>query len=451
MGRELRVLVVDDEPNIRKALSICLRAAGCEVRVAAGEREALEAVRLASPDLVLLDLRLGEADGLALLPRIRELRPDAAVVVMTAYATIETAVSAMRAGAVDYLPKPFSPDLVRAHVDRVRRVRVLEARVRELEGRVGALPDARFAAESPAMSSVLDVLERAASSDAAILLQGESGSGKSELARWVHSRSARAGGPFVTVSCPTLTAELLASEIFGHVRGAFTGATADRIGRVEEAAGGTLFLDEIGDMPAELQAKLLRVLQEREFERVGETRTRGADVRVLAATHRDLEAEVAAGRFREDLLYRLAVIRVVVPPLRERREEVLPTARHFLAFFGRQLGRPALELDPGAEEALLAYPWPGNVRELRNELERAAVLATGPVLHGEELSERLRAPGRPAPWIGGEFTLAEIERAHVDGVLARCSGREEAARQLGIDPSTLWRKLKRYEAEDAAP
>jgi|JI10StandDraft_1071094.scaffolds.fasta_scaffold369414_2 NtrC-family two-component system response regulator AlgB len=439
----MRVLVIDDEANIRTTLRVCLEAAGCQVALAAGVREAL-----AQPGpfaLAFLDLRLGEADGQALLPRLIEAHPRLAVVIITAYATIESAVATLKAGAFDYLPKPFTPAQVRHVVDRARERHALQARVGDLEDHLRrVVPEVVAETREPAMARVIDLIERAAPSDSAVLLTGESGTGKGVLAHRLHAQSRRAGHRFVTVNCPTLTPELLASELFGHARGAFTGAVRDQPGKVEEADGGTLFLDEVGEITPELQSKLLRFAQEKRFERLGETRTRHADVRLVAATHRDLEADVAAGRFRLDLLYRLNVIEVEVPPLRTRRADLLDLARHFLHFFATAQGR-TLSLSPAAEALLLAHPWPGNVRELRNEMERAAVLVRGRVVEASDLSSRLRGSAPHPLTLGDALPLAEVERLHIQAVVGRCSTREEAAQILGIDPSTLWRKLKRYE------
>ena len=289
------------------------------------------------------------------------------------------------------------------------------------------------------------MLARAAKSEATVLLRGESGAGKGVLARILHAQSARASGPFVVVNCPTLSEELLASELFGHAKGAFTGAIRDQAGRVEAAQGGTLFLDEVGEMSPGLQAKLLRFLQERQFERVGENRTRHADVRVLAATNRDLETDVKSGRFREDLLYRLNVIEVRTPPLRECPEDILRLAQRFLAFFAHSVGRPTPELSKAAKEALLAYPWPGNIRELRNAMERAVILWPAQVIEPHAFPESIAARGTAEPQLGGDFSLQAIEHEHVMRVIARTPTLEEAARILGIDSSTLWRKRKKYE------
>jgi len=298
---------------------------------------------------------------------------------------------------------------------------------------------------SPKMRAVLEVITRAARSEATVLLRGENGTGKGVLARLLHAQSARASGPFVVVNCPTLSEELLASELFGHTRGAFTGAVRDQAGRVEMAQGGTLFLDEIGEISPGLQAKLLRFLQEKRFERVGENKTRQVDVRVLAATNRDLETDVRSGRFREDLLYRLNVIEVHTPPLRERPEDIVHLAHRFLEFFARTTRRATPELSLAAEQALRAYSWPGNVRELRNAIERAVILWPAQVIEPQAFPERIAAHPTSGPQLGGECTLETIEREHLLRVLARTATLEEAAQILGIDSSTLWRKRKKYE------
>jgi NtrC-family two-component system response regulator AlgB len=284
-----------------------------------------------------------------------------------------------------------------------------------------------------------------------VLFRGESGTGKGVLARTMHLESKRGDRPFVTINCPTLTEELLASELFGHAKGAFTGAVRDQPGRVEVAEGGTLFLDEIGDLPASLQAKLLRFLQEKRFERVGETRTRKADVRVVAATNRDLEADVKSGHFREDLLFRLNVIEVHVPALRDRPEDVLPLARRFLAFVAKSVGRTLPSFSAAAEKVLADYQWPGNVRELRNAIERAVILWPSAVIEPQAFSERIAGARERGPQVGGKFTLEELERAHISAVVAHTKTMEDAAAILGIDDSTLWRKRKRYDEQDRSP
>ncbi len=440
----LRVLVVDDEKNIRATLALCLEGLGCHVAQAANAAAALEAVRLEAFDVAFCDLRLAQESGLDLLPRLLAERPGLEVVVITAYATVNTAVEAMRRGAKDYLPKPFTPAQITHLVERARERRELERRVVDLETRLEeAEPEVVLDTASPRMQAALEVIGRAAAHDVSVLLRGENGTGKGVLARLLHSRSPRREAPFVVVNCPTLSEELLASELFGHARGAFTGAVKDQEGRVEAAEGGTVFLDEIGEISPALQAKLLRFLQEKKFERIGENRTRTADVRIVAATNRDLEAEVKAGRFREDLLYRLNVVEITVPALRERTEDILPLARRFVAFFARQSRRPPPDLSPAAEKVLAAYAWPGNVRELRNAIERALILAPGQVLEPESFPERIAAQPT-TPGLGGDFTADEIEREHTLRVMARAKTLEDAARILGVDASTLWRKRRKW-------
>ncbi len=441
----LHVLVVDDERNIRHTLAICLEGFGCRVEQVATGSAAADALRREPFDLAFCDLKLGPENGLDLLPRFLGERPGLDVVIITAYATIDTAVEAMRRGAKDYLPKPFTPAQIKHLVERARERRALSLRIGDLEARRDeAAPEARLETRSPRMQVVLDVVARTAQHDVAVLLRGENGTGKGVLARALHARSARHDRPFVVVNCPTLSEDLLASELFGHARGAFTGAVRDQEGRVEAAEGGTVFLDEIGEVSPALQAKLLRFLQEKQFERVGETRTRTADVRIVAATNRHLEAEVAAGRLREDQLYRLNVIEIVVPPLRERPEDILPLARAFAEFFARHAGRPPAELSAATQQLLLGYPWPGNVRELRNAIERALILSRGQVIEPESLPERIGASAGDGPVLGGKYTVDEIEREHALRVVAHATTMDEAARILGIDASTLWRKRKRW-------
>jgi NtrC-family two-component system response regulator AlgB len=442
----LRALVIDDEKNIRTTLEMCLQGLGCVVTAVGSADAALAAVEREAFDLAFLDLRLGERNGIDLLPRLLSARPQLAVVVITAYATFETAVEAIKRGAVDYLPKPFTPAQIQHVVEEVAVRRSMARRLAELETKLAQeVPEADFDTDSPRMKATLDTVARAAGSDAAVLLRGENGTGKGVLARALHAQSPRSSAPFVTVNCPTLSDDLLASELFGHAKGAFTGAVRDQAGRVEAAEGGTLFLDEIGEVSPGIQAKLLRFLQERQFERVGENRTRHANVRLLAATNRNLEADVATGRFREDLLFRINVVEIVVPPLRERREDIERLAERFLAFFARAAGRRPMELSPGVREALLAYPWPGNLRELRNAIERAVILWPAEVVTAEALPERIAAHEHGLPRLGGDFTLEQIEREHILQVIQRAPSLEDAAGILGIDASTLWRKRKKYE------
>jgi NtrC-family two-component system response regulator AlgB len=441
----LSVLVVDDEKNIRTTLSMCLESLGCEV-AAAGAPESARALVAQRPfDLAFVDLRLADASGLDLVPELLAAQPALHIVIITAYATIDTAVAAMKRGARDYLPKPFTPAQIRKLVDDIGERRALERRVLDLEERLReAVPEADLATSSSRMRLALDTALRAAGSDVSVLLRGESGTGKGVMARVIHARSERGRGPFVLVNCPTLTGDLLASELFGHAKGAFTGAVRDQPGRVEAAEGGTLFLDEIAEIPSAFQAKLLRFLQDREFERLGETRTRRSNVRLIAATNRDLPAEVAAGRFREDLLYRLNVVEILVPPLRERKEDILPLARCFVAFFADGARKPAPELSSATERVLVEYPWPGNVRELRNVIEHAVMLWPAATIEPHALPERVAPRATLGPDLGSDASLDDIEREHILRVLARKPTLEAAAESLGIDTSTLWRKRKKY-------
>lgn len=446
--RPLRVLVVDDEKNILTTLTVCLEGMGCAVTAASSPQTALAALTRQAIDLAFLDLRLREASGMELLPKLLQESPDLAVVIITAYANFDTAVQAIKLGAMDYLPKPFTPAQIRHVVEQVSERHAMKRRVADLEGKLAeSAPEADLTTESPKMQAVLDVITRAAASDTAVLLRGESGTGKGVLARALHAQGARAGHPLVMVNCPTLTEDLLASELFGHARGAFTGAVRDQPGRVEVAQGGTLFLDEVSEIAQGLQAKLLRFLQDKEFERVGENKTRHADVRIVTATNCNLEQAVREGRFREDLLYRLNVIELHVPPLRERPEDIVPLARRFLAFFARTANRHRMELSKETEAVLVSYPWPGNIRELRNAMERATILWPGQTVEPQALPERIVMHSVPGLRLGGDCTVEEIEREHILRVLTRTKTQEEAASILGIDLSTLWRKRRKYEAD----
>jgi NtrC-family two-component system response regulator AlgB len=444
----LRVLVVDDERNIRKTLAVCLEGLGCAVTECGSAAAAIDSLARLPHDLAFVDLRLGRESGLDLLGSLLAERPSLEVIIITAYATIDTAVEAIRRGARDYLAKPFTPAQIQRAVEQARSRIELSQRVSELEEELaGAAPEVTLSMPSAAMRAVLEIISRSAAHDVPVLLRGESGTGKTVLARALHRQSPRRGRPFAVVNCPALSEELLASEMFGHVKGAFTGAIRDQPGRVESAEGGTLFLDEVGEIPPSIQAKLLRFLQDKEFERVGETRTRVADIRIVAATNRDLDLAVREGHFREDLLFRLNVVEVTVPPLRERREEILPLARSFLAFFARAARRPPPQLSPEAEKAFLAYAWPGNVRELRNSIERAVILSPAQVLPPQAFPERVAQTATTVPQLGADFTVEQIEREHILRVLARTRTQEEAAHVLGVDASTLWRKRKKYEGD----
>jgi DNA-binding NtrC family response regulator len=444
------ILIVDDEKNIRSIFASYVRARGHATEVAPDGATALEILRRVTVDVVFSDVRMAGLDGLALLREIRERWPEVVVVLMTAYATVSQAVEAMRAGAYDYLVKPFSIEEVGLALDRILEVLSLR---RENRALLGALDrPVLLESRNAHMRRVIETARRAAASDVTVLLTGESGTGKSVLARAVHGWSGRAAGPFVPVACTTLSEHLLESEFFGHVKGAFTGAWKDKAGRLEAAAAGTLFLDEIGELPAALQAKLLRFLEERRFERVGGTATIEVDARIVAATNRDLDAEVERGAFREDLFYRLNVLHIELPPLRERPEDLPALALHVLGMLGARYARPALELDPASQAMLARYRWPGNVRELINVLEHAVVVCRGDRLRAEHLPDRLHAPSldesaAEKPVVDGSMPLEQVERMHIERVLADSATLEEAAARLGISSTTLWRKRKRYGIE----
>jgi NtrC-family two-component system response regulator AlgB len=438
------ILITDDEANIRNHLASYVRSLGHEVEAAADGVEALQAASRRRFDVVFTDVRMARMDGMALLGELRKEAPDTIVVLMTAYATIAQAVEAIRAGAQDYLVKPFGLDQVDLVLGRVLEVQGLRSENRRLKQAAGETSIVTSA--SGVMRHALATAERAAASDAVVLLTGESGTGKTVLARQIHAWSRRSAGPFVTISCTTLADHLLESELFGHVRGAFTGALKDKPGRVEAAVGGTLFFDEIGELPPELQAKLLRFLEERRFERVGDTRTRTVDARVIAATNRALETDVAAGRFREDLFFRLNVVSIRLPPLRERPEDLDAFIDHVVATVAARDRRPALRLAAAARAILHRYAWPGNLRELANALEHAAVLSRGDEIGSDDLPDRLLGDDTPATAVAGaaETSLEEVEKKHIAKVLAESTTLEEAATRLGVDVTTLWRKRKRY-------
>jgi len=437
------LLVVDDDKNIRSHLGTFLRGIGHRVLAAPDGAQALRLAEGETVDVVLSDVRMVGMDGMALLRELHARQPEAVVVLMTAYATIEGAIAAMREGAFHYLVKPFALDELRLLIDRALEVAALRRDNRVLRNALDA--PALLESQNPTMRRSLEIARQAAQSDASVLLLGESGTGKNVLARATHSWSARRSGPFVTIPCTTLAEHLLESELFGHVKGAFTGAWKDKPGRLEAASGGTLFLDEIAELAPELQAKLLRFLEERRFERVGDSKTVEVDARIVAATNRDLEAEVDGGRFRADLFYRLAVVSLQLPPLRERREDLGGLVDHLLRALAARHGREVPRLEPAAREALAAYDWPGNVRELANALERALVLSRGEAIAAESLPDAVLEPPRdPTPRSSEALSLEEVERRHVQRVLASSATLEEAAARLGINPTTLWRKRKRW-------
>ena len=443
-----RILIVDDDTGIRTHLAAGVCELGHEAEVAADAMEALAVMDRSAFDVVLSDVRMAGMDGLTLLRELRRRHPEAGVVLMTAYATIPDAVEAIRGGAYDYLVKPFSLEQVGLVLARLLEVQTLRHENRALRQAVEApLP---LESRNPTMQQILATARRAAASDAAVLVTGENGVGKTVMAAAIHRWSPRASRTFVTIPCTTLAENLLESELFGQVRGAFTGAWRDKPGGLETAEGGTAFLDDVAELPPELQTKLLRFLEERRFERVGGTDTVTVSTRIVAATNRDLGAEVRAGRFREDLFYRLNVIALRLPSLRDRREDLPALTDDILTTLALRHQRRGLTLTPGARRAIEKYPWPGNVRELINALERAVVLARGDTITAEDLPDQVLAPaaGLPSPSIATvPASLEDVERAHVQRVIAESPTLEEAATRLGIDSTTLWRKRKRWHLE----
>ncbi|HEY2389493.1 MAG TPA: sigma-54 dependent transcriptional regulator [Candidatus Binatia bacterium] len=442
-----RVLIVDDEERMVGVVAAALTRAGYECEGCASGADALAALETRGADAVVTDWKMPQMDGIELLRTLHARRPGLPVILLTAYASVSSAVAAMREGAFDYITKPFDNDELRTVVGRALELNRLARENRWLRQEV----ETRYAAdqviaESPRSRELLALIRRVAPSRATVLVQGDSGTGKELVARLLHYWSERVGRPFVAINCKAFAEGVLESELFGHEKGAFTGATAARAGCFERASGGTLFLDEIGEISGDFQAKLLRVLQEGEVLRVGGTEARRVDVRVVAATNRQLKDEIAAGRFREDLFFRLNVIPIALVPLRERREDILPLARHFLHRHTEQSGRQ-VELAAEAEAALVAHGWRGNVRELENAIERGVVLARGDVITPEDLLlDESPAPAAPA---GGEGTLQatldQATAARIRSALEAAHGqRTEAARTLGIDRTTLYRLMKRY-------
>lgn len=457
-----RILVVDDEPLAREYLAEAVTNLGYSALTADGAERALRMVEAEQPDVVMTDLRMPEMDGVELTRRIHERWPDLPVLLCTAHATVESAVEAMKHGARDVLLKPVSVDSIEFSLSRLQRETRLEAENRYLRGEArGASPES-IVAQSTSMSELLKAAARVARTKGTILITGASGTGKERVAHFIHAASERADGPFIRVNCAALSEQLLESELFGHERGAFTGADRQRLGRFELADSGTLLLDEVGEISPSMQAKLLRVLQEDEFERVGGQKTLKVNVRVIASTNRDLAQEVAAGNFREDLYYRLHVLPLHIAALKDRPEDVLPLARRFCEMYAHQNGLPVPRLSRAAEEQLLAWRWPGNVRELENVVQRAVILAdrdaTEFVLEPEDLVFGPEAVTGGADMIDAEEldlehpafqeaiannSMADVERVAILSTLERTGGNKtEAARRLGLTARTLSNKMK---------
>jgi two-component system response regulator AtoC len=452
-----RILIVEDEREMRVMLEKGLTRRGFEPRACETADDALAALSAEDFDTVLTDLRMPGMSGLALCERIVLNRPDITVVVVTAFGSMETAVAAIRAGAYDFITKPVDLDALVLLLERAVRHRALREEVRRLRQALGREGEAHgLVGQSPALRQACSLIERVADVDTTVLVTGESGTGKEVAARALHTQGRRRGGPFVALNCAAMPEQLLESELFGHVKGAFTDAKATRTGLFVQAHGGTLFLDEVGELPLSLQPKLLRALQERRVRPVGGSEEVEFDARIVAATNRDLDLAVEEGRFREDLYYRLNVINIELPPLRARGNDVLLLSQHFVEHFAARTGKRVLGLSPAAAQKLLSYSWPGNVRELQNCIERAVALTSFEQLTVDDLPERIRSYSAPqvmheVPDMSELVTLEEVERRYIHRVLEAVGGsRTLAARILGVDRKTLYRKLHRGESEEPA-
>jgi DNA-binding NtrC family response regulator len=435
-----RVLVVDDEVHILKTIGICLESIGFSATLASRPQDALEIARQERFDLAFVDLRMQPIDGIAMLEQLRRNDPDLTVVIITAHGTIDGAVEAIKKGAYHYLQKPFELKELQIFAQKAWEHHQLTSEVRTLRDQVVHPPDTgEFVTRNTEMLALLELAGRLADSTMSVLIEGESGTGKELIAHFIHNRSARADKPFVKINCAALPEELLESELFGHIKGAFTGATRDRQGRFEIADGGTIFLDEVAEISSAIQAKLLRVIQSKEFERVGESITRKVDVRIIAATNRDLDEALREGSFRDDLFYRLNAVRLKATALRERPEDIPLLVHHFIHKFAKE---GPIEISLEAMKALRLYRWFGNVRELEHVMERAVLLAKGGTIELSHLPQEVRRADTDPLYA---LSLEEVEKRHIILVLQHAQDYDEAARILGIDPATLWRKRKKYQ------
>ncbi|MBF0376272.1 MAG: sigma-54-dependent Fis family transcriptional regulator [Desulfamplus sp.] len=444
--KSLNIIIVDDEINIRRTLSYCLVADNHNVVSVSTSIDAIYEVRQTAFDIAFIDIRLGQESGIDLIEPLLFESPWTKIVIITAHASIENAVKAMQKGATDYIEKPFTPAQIRLLTNKIGKIRELENQIAVLNQNVPNIDNPfLLSSKNAQFQRVIEMAKKAATSEAILLIQGESGTGKSLLARAIHGWSARALKPMAVVSCPSIPSELLESELFGHVKGSFTGAFKDNHGRIASCEGGTIFLDEIGDMPLSLQPKILRFIQDKTYERLGDPTQRKADVRIITATNVDLNKRVAEGLFREDLFYRINVITITLPPLREHPEDIMAMALDFMAFFCRLNHKTFLGFEPQAEKMLINHNWSGNIRELRNAVERAVILGNGKYIGVKDLPENINPQDRRLnPSIGDPISLSQIEEMHIRRLLAHTSSIHEAADILGIDQATLWRKRKIY-------
>ncbi len=457
MVEQLKILIIDDEPLMRMTIQDALEAEGYDIKVAETGQKGLILFRKDPADIIITDLKLPDIDGIDILREIKYTNPETQIILITAYGTIDSAVTAMKEGASDYLTKPFSMDELLLIIKRLIRIKQLEEENIRLKEKIeGRYTMEGLIGKSPQMQKVYDLIQTVSQTDTTVLIQGESGTGKEMVANAIHLKSLRKNKPFIKVNCSALPETLLESELFGHEKGAFTGAFRQRKGRFELADGGTIFLDEIGEISPSVQVKLLRVLQEKKFERVGGNETLSVDIRLICATQKDLKKEIQNGSFREDLYYRLNVVPIYLPPLRERKEDILLLADHFVNKFSKKIGKEVLGLSEEAKSILLRYHFPGNIRELENMIERSITLLKGKIIKVEDLPEEIIekeiSVQEISKKIQGPKSLAQainlFEKEYIQNVLEKTKGKKgEAAEILGISRKTLWEKIKELKIE----
>ncbi len=440
--KERKILIVDDELSVRESLREWFSEDGFQVETAEDGNSALSKMQAGPYDIIIIDLKMPGMDGITLQKRVREIDKDAAIIILTAYASVDTAVEALKLGAYDYVTKPVDPDDLSNLVKNILKQKDLSEENVRLKEKVSALaPTSPLIGNSPAMNRVMELIRTVAETDSTVVILGESGTGKELIARAIHAQSGRRFFPIVAVNSGSIPETLLESELFGHEKGAFTGAQYRRKGKFELADGGTLFLDEIGDISPKMQVDLLRVIETKRFTRLGGTQEITSDFRLVCATNRDLQKLVEEGQFREDLYYRINVFTIHVPPLRERREDILPLAKHFIEKYARAMGKPVKRISPEAEEMLIGYRWPGNVRELENAIERAMVVGKDAAIQPHDLPLHLEGNATDP----SERSLAAMEKDHIERVLTEMDGNvTRSAKVLGIDRATLYNKIKKY-------